>query len=99
MAAISTITEISKDDFPSTIVSGTDERRRIGITIRATSAAITDTLDLSTYFPDLTGIEGFSFQSVAGADAATSVTWTGTTITFAGHTGNGITVLKAQAYY
>lgn len=92
-----TITEISTEDLPMSVQNGTG-RKRLKVFVRGTSAAVTDTLDLSTYVKGLAGIEGLSSQSVAGATAATSATFSGTTITFAGHASTGVTSLEATCY-
>jgi hypothetical protein len=95
---VGTLTEVSYEDAPYTTKNGTG-RRRIKFIVRVTSAAADNTLDVSAYIPNLGGIEGFDFEAIDGAAAATKVTWTGTTITFAGHTGSGVTVLKGTGYY
>ncbi len=97
MTAISTITEISTEDMPYNVLSGTG-RRRLKVMIRATSGGAGDTLDLSTTIADISGIEGFSLESIAAADAATRVTWSGNIITFAGHTSTGVTILEGTIF-
>jgi len=91
------ISEISVEDMPISLKSGS-ARRRVKIIVRGTSAATTDTLNLASYVSGLAGIEGFLFQSINGAVAGTTNTWSGTTITFASHTGSGAQVLEVMGY-
>lgn len=73
-------------------------RQRFTVHVRGTTASATDTLNLATYISDINGIEGPRFESIAGAVAATSSTWSSTTITFAGHTGSGVYVGEWVVY-
>jgi hypothetical protein len=85
-----TKTEITvvEDNFGK-VENGTG-RRRATVHIRGTTASTGDTLDLSTYLlSGVSGIEGPRVETVDEAVAATASTWTGTTLTFAGHTGSG----------
>ena len=92
-----TLTEGSKEDVPMSLVSGTG-RRRAKFYVRTTTGGAGDTFDVSTLIPNSAGIEGISTQSIDGAEAATSVTWSTNTITFAGHTGSGVTTIEGTVY-
>lgn len=56
--------------------------------IEATTTATSNTIDLSTYIP-CTAIKQITAETVDEAVAATSSTWSSTTVTLAGHTGSG----------
>jgi len=77
-----TLTELSVADLPMNILSGTGKRRRMYF-IRATSAAATDNLVLTTYDASISDIEGIMYQTIGNAVSATAVTWSTATITFA----------------
>ena len=79
MTAI-TVTELSREDLPTNVISGTG-KRRIRLYLRATTATANETLDLATLVPDLADIEGIVFQTDDGAIAAANWTWSTTTIT------------------
>ena len=87
-----TITEVSKFDLPNSGKAGTYLRRIIAI-VRVTTDSTGNTLDLATYFPGVADIEGIVWETIDSAVAATNITWSTSTITFAGHTGSGVTEL------
>lgn len=93
MTAIPTVgalTEIAVTDIPISLRSGTAPKRRAIVILRCTSAATTNTLNLATYVPEIADIEGIAWKTVADAVMATSPTWSTTTVTFAGHSGSGV---------
>ena len=93
-----TKTEISiVEDNVGKLENGT-ARQRFKVHVRGTTASAVDTLNLATYISDINGIEGPSFEAIDGAVAATSSTWSSTTITFAGHTGSGVYVGEWVVY-
>ena len=96
-AKIDTITEVSVEDMPYSRKAGTG-RRRVKFVIRGTSGATTDFLNLADYVPGLSGIEGVGFHSVAGVVRTTYPTWDGTTLTFAGHTSTGVTIVEVIGF-
>lgn len=99
MATVGTITEVSHvQDIVTQQLSGTG-RRRAEFFVRVTTGANSDTLDLSSYDANLTGIESIGNETVDEAAAATAATYSGTTITFAGHTGSGRTTMRVVGYY
>lgn len=99
MATVGTITEVSKEtDLVSDNLAGTARRRAVFV-VRVTTAANSDTLDLSNYDSNISGIEACYGETVDEAAAATRATYSGTTLTFAGHTGSGRTTLRAVVYY
>ena len=84
-----TVTEISVMDLPSNIVSGTAQKRRKLIAIRYTTAALSDTITLTTYVPQVADIEGVMWDTMSSAVTGTSATWSTATITTAGFYGGG----------
>ena len=96
-----TPTLIQEHHMPSTIKSGTSEKRLTKLYIEATSANAADTMDLATYVPGLSGILAIEGNTLDDADgsAATFNTWSTTTITFAGHSGSGVWKITLIAYY
>ncbi len=97
-----TVTLIQELNAPSTIRSGTAEKRLVHVYVEATSAGADGTLDLATYLPGLQGILAVQGNSLDAADASndgTLNTWSGTTITFAGHAGSGVWKLLVLANY
>lgn len=100
MATVGTITEVRKlTDQVSDTLSGTG-RRTAQFVVRVTTGATTDTLDLSAYDADLSGIESIESVTIDGAtDVGAATVWSGTTLTFADHTGSGVTVVKLTGYY
>jgi hypothetical protein len=82
-----TPSEISVQEEYTDSVLGTPVARK-KVTIVATTTATSNTVDLSDYI-DVSGIELIGPEMMNGAVAATSSTVSGTTITFAGHTGGG----------
>lgn len=100
-----TITEISMEDAPVNVVTGTAQRRATAH-IRCTSAATTDTLNLATYEPNIADILGFTYQILDGADITSGTaspnadnTWSTSTITFAAHAGSGVWEIGAVVRY
>jgi len=81
MTAI-TVTEISYEDVPQTLVTGTS-KRRVKIYFRGTVAAGgSGTHDLSANIPGLADIEGVVYSTDDNANTAyTNTTWSTTTIT------------------
>jgi len=75
-----TITELSVEDAPINVVSGTGQRR-IKVYVRATTALTGETLNLGTYVPDAADIEGIFFETDDGAAEHTSSTWSTLTVT------------------
>jgi hypothetical protein len=59
------------------------------IVIEATTTATSNTIDVSTYVPACTGIKRRNALCIDEAIVATADTFSGTTITFASHTGSG----------
>lgn len=101
MAAV-TPTLIQEHHVPSTIKYGTSEKRLTKIYLEVTSTATSNTLDLATYVPGLTGILAVEGNSLDGADASNDGalnTWVTTVITFAGHAGSGVWKISLLAYY
>lgn len=101
MGAI-TPTLIQETHVPSTVKYGTGEKRLTKLYVEATSTANTDTIDFSTYVSGLSGIIGIEANSLDAADASNDTTlntWSGTTITFAGHGGSGVWKFTVAAYY
>jgi hypothetical protein len=101
MGAI-TPTLIQEHHTPYTVKYGTGEKRLTKLYVEATSSANTDSIDLSTYVAGLSGIIGIEANSLDAADASNDTTlntWSGTTITFAGHAGSGVWKLTVSAYY
>lgn len=97
-----TVTLIQEHHQPYTVKSGTAEKRLTKIYVEATSAGTSDTLDLSTYLDGLSGIVAIEGNSLDAADASNDTTlnsWSGTTITFAGHAGSGVWKMSVLAYY
>jgi len=83
-----TINEVSSEDVPVNVLSGTS-KRRVKIYLRsATTDAGGASVDLSTYVSGLADIEGIGFASVADAVSATAMsslyTWSTTTLTATG---------------
>lgn len=96
-----TIGAIQVTNVPSSTVQGATVRRLVDIYVEATSAANSDTLDLSSYVPGLQGISGISMNTLDGADASNDTTlnsWSGTTITYAGHAGSGVWKQVVRGY-
>ena len=85
-----TKTEISIVESTVCKVENGTGRRRFKVYVRGTTAGTGDTLNLATYLEGgISGIEGPTMETIDEAAAATASTWSGTTITFAGHTGSG----------
>jgi len=94
-----TITGIQVHNYPSSIVQGTTERRLAKIYVDCTSADAADTLDLSSYVSGLSQIVGVSEWLDGAQNGGTANTWSGTTITFAGHAGSGVWKMEVLAYF
>ena len=89
MAAI-TPTNVRKiEGIVTDQVSGTTIKKYIEVEIQATTTATSNTFDITTEIPVAKGIVGPVLETVDEAVAATASTWSGTTVTFAGHTGSG----------
>lgn len=99
MATIGTITEVSVEEHQVVKVESGTGRRRATVNFRGTSGATSDTIDLADYIRGISGIECLYGETVDEAAAATASTWSGTTITFASHTGSGRQTLKAVVYF
>ena len=76
-----TKTEISVEDIPMSLNTGT-AKRRARIYIRDADIAADETLDLSTYVDGVADVEGIVYETDDGAVATTASTWSTTTITF-----------------
>jgi len=70
------------------LISGTAADNYALVEIQATTTATTNTFDVSTQVPCTLVVGPFS-EVINGAVAATDSTLSGSTITFAGHTGAG----------
>lgn len=84
-----TVTEISSEDMPMNLESGTGKRRK-KLYIRGTSTTTGDTLDLTSYVSNLSDVEGVFYNTVDNASVTTYPTWSTTTVTMAQHTGSGV---------
>lgn len=93
-----TITGIQVHNFPSSIVQGTTERRLVKIYVDCTSAATNNTLDLSSYVSGLSAITNVNEALDGAQNGGTANTWSGTTLTFAGHAGSGVWKLEVLGY-
>lgn len=91
---------VQEHHLPSTVRYGTSPKRLTLLYVDCTSARVQDFLTLATYVPGITGILAIEGSSEAGADKsnATVNTWSGSTITFAGHV-SGVWDLTILAYY
>lgn len=78
--AASTITELSVEDFPSDLKSGT-QKRRARIFIRAPAGSTSSTVDLTSYIPGVADVEGIIYETDANVNEGTASTWSTTTIT------------------
>jgi len=85
MTAITSFTELSVEDVPINVISGTGKRRK-KVYIRCTSLGAADTIDITNAVADAADIEGIEYDTLNNAVAATSTTWSGTTLTTAGAT-------------
>ena len=96
-----TVTLIQEHHQPYTVKEGTAEKRLTKVYIEATSAGSDGTLDLATYLSGLSGILCIEGSSLDGADATnqTENTFSGTVLTFAGHSGSGVWKITLLAYY
>jgi len=89
MVAEATITELTVMDLPNDLMQGTAQKRRKLIAIRYTTAALSDTITLTTYVPQVADIEGVMWDTMSSAVTGTSATWSTATITTAGFYGGG----------
>lgn len=80
----------------SGVYSGTAERRLVRVYIEATSTGTSDTTNIATYVPEAAAIMGVIWEEVAGAASATKNTWSGTTLTYAGHAGSGVWAMEVM---
>ena len=75
-----TITEISYEDVPLSVITGTGLRRQ-KLNIRATvDAGGSNTIDLATYVPNIKDIEGIEYITQDGV-VGTSPTWSTAVLT------------------
>lgn len=92
----STVLEISAEDLPLTLLSGTKYGRK-KYHVRVFNASTSYTLNLATYDPVLTSIEGYEGYVLDGAKIDTVPgTWSTTTFTF---TSAGTAELTIYGYY
>ena len=75
-----TPTRIQYFNIPTTVGYGTSNKRMVEVIVEVTSTATSDTLDLSTYVPNLAGILGVVDEQ-DGAQNGTANTWSTTTLT------------------
>ncbi len=94
-----TPTLIQEHHTPNTIKYGTAERRLTKIYVSVTSDATSNTLNLATYVPGITAIVGVNEWLDGAQNGGTANTWSGTTLTMAGHAGSGVWILEVLAYY
>lgn len=66
--------------MPMSIMSGSAEKRRVLVVIRATTG-VNYTLALASYVPNIADIEGVMWCTDDNAIAATKPTWSTTTLT------------------
>ena len=86
MAAV-TPTELSVENFPVDVKSGT-YKRRARVYIRAAAGSTSSTINLTTYVPGVADVEGIVFDTDGDALEATASTWSTYTITLSsGATG------------
>ena len=101
MAAI-TPTLVQVHNTPYSVASGSAEKRIAKIYLEATSTATSNTIDLASYVTNVSGIVAIEGNSLDAADASNDTalnTWSGTTITFAGHAGSGVWKMSLIAYF
>lgn len=75
-----TISELSIEDFPTDLASGT-EVRRARIFFRAPAGSSASTVNLATYIPGCADVEGIIYQTNGDAATGTASTWSTTTVT------------------
>jgi len=75
-----TITELSVEEFPCDIVSGTKSRRG-RVFFRCPASSNSKTIDFATYVPGCADIEGIIFQTDGDVKSGTASTWSTTTLT------------------
>jgi uncharacterized protein (UPF0333 family) len=71
------------------LISGTTNKNYMLVEIHATTTANSNTYDISGDISAVSGIVGPVVETIDEAVAATASTWSGSTVTFAGHTGSG----------
>jgi len=75
-----TITELSIEEFPITVQSGT-YKRRARLYIRCPSGSTSSTIALTTYVPGVADVEGVVFETDTNVVEGTASTWSTYTIT------------------
>jgi len=70
-------------------IEGTTAKNYMMVEIHATTTAASNTYDVSDDLSDVTGIAFRLALSIDEGIVATADTWSGTTITFASHSGSG----------
>ena len=78
--AAATVTEISVEEFPTDLASGT-RKRRARVMFRGPAASAGKTLDLATYVPGVADIEGILYETDSDVESGTASTWSTTTLT------------------
>lgn len=71
-------------------IVGSDDKNYLLVEVQGTSTDTADTYDIADAIPSATAIVGPVTETVDAAVSATANTWSGTTVTFASHTGSGI---------
>ena len=87
MAAI-TPTELTVTEIPGVLESGTGSARVL-VHLRATTSALTNTMNLATYVPGIVDIAGVMLNTHNDKSSSTAVTWSTTTVTFANYATPG----------
>jgi len=92
---------VQEHHMPSTVRYGSSPKRLTLLYVDCTSARVEDFLTLATYVPGITGIIAIESSTQDGADVSNSTvnTFSGSTLTFAGHSGSGVWDLTILAYY
>ena len=75
-----TITELSTEDFPCNLISGTG-KKRVKIFFRSTTASAGSSINLASYIGGLQDIEGVVYTTSNNASSGTAGTWSTTTYT------------------
>lgn len=91
---------VQEHHLPSTVRYGSSPKRLTLLYVDCTSARVQDFLTLSNYVPGISGILAIESSSEGGADASNGTvnTWSGSKLTFVGHT-SGTWNLTILAYY
>lgn len=92
---------VQEHHVPSTVKYGSSPKRLTLIQVDCVSARVQDYLTLSDYIPGITGIIAIESSTYDGGDSsnATVNTFSGSKLTFAGHTGSGTWNMTILAYY